>query len=83
MVKYIFDLDYTLYSKSDVNDKGTDKDFYDSFKPKEFMNHLLSKLDGNNFIFTNGNFGGAIKSGISIAEKYMKIFGSIINILMP
>ena len=32
----------------------------------------------NNFIgmcgdiFTNGNFGGAIKSGISIAEKYMK-----------
>ena len=33
MVKYVFDLDYTLYSKSDVNDTGSDKDFYESFKP--------------------------------------------------
>lgn len=60
MVKYIFDLDYTLYSASDVNDKGSDRDFYNSFKPKEFMNHLLDKLDGNNYIFTNGNFHHAM-----------------------
>ena len=60
MVKYVFDLDYTLYSKSDVNDTGSDKDFYESFKPKQFMNHLLDRLDGNNYIFTNGNWQHAI-----------------------
>ena len=60
MVKYVFDLDYTLYSRSDVNDSGSDKDFYNSFKPKQFMNHLLDKLDGNNYIFTNGNWQHAI-----------------------
>ena len=60
MVKYVFDLDYTLYSQSDVVDNGNEKDYYNSFKPKEFMNHLLERLDGNNYIFTNGNFEHAI-----------------------
>ena len=32
---YIFDLDYTLYSKYNVNDKGTDDEFYDSFNKKK------------------------------------------------
>ena len=75
MVKYIFDLDYTLYSKSDVNDTGSDKEFYESFKPKEFMNHLLDKLYGNNYIFTNGNFNHAIDvvKKMSLAQNFKDI----------
>ena len=34
---YIFDLDYTLYSKYDINDKGTDDEFYDSFQKKNIF----------------------------------------------
>jgi FMN phosphatase YigB (HAD superfamily) len=60
MVKYIFDLDYTLYSSNDVIDNTTSVEFYDSFKPKYFMNHLLDELNGNNYIFTNGNFEHAM-----------------------
>ena len=37
---YIFDLDYTLYSKYNINDKGTDEEFYDSFHKKTGLNEL-------------------------------------------
>jgi FMN phosphatase YigB (HAD superfamily) len=52
---YIFDLDYTLYSKYDVNDKGTDTQFYNSFKRKPLLSKLIKQLTGAKFIFTNGN----------------------------
>lgn len=52
---YIFDLDYTLYSKYNVNDKGTDDEFYDSFNKKKGLNELLESIK-RKYIFTNGNF---------------------------
>lgn len=55
MNAYIFDLDYTLYSKNDINDRGSDSAFYNSFKKKPLLSKLLKHLKGKKFIFTNGN----------------------------
>jgi FMN phosphatase YigB (HAD superfamily) len=51
---YVFDLDYTLYSKYNVNDKGNDDEFYNSFYEKQGMNQLLKSIK-RKYIFTNGN----------------------------
>ena len=55
MKSYIFDLDYTLYSENDVNDKGSNNQFYNSFKKKPLLSKLIKNLPGKKFIFTNGN----------------------------
>jgi putative hydrolase of the HAD superfamily len=55
MKSYIFDLDYTLYSEYDVNDKGSNNQFYKSFKKKPLLSKLIKNLPGKKFIFTNGN----------------------------
>ena len=62
MVKFIFDLDYTLYGLRDnINTSHNMDMYYNSFKPKMFLKSLLKqihKLSGekNEFIlFTNGN----------------------------
>lgn len=49
-LKFIFDLDYTLYSESEI-DKNN---YYNSFKKKPLLNFLLKKID-NKYIFSNGN----------------------------
>ena len=54
MYNYIFDLDYTLYSQNDVNETNTIM-FYQSFKQKPFLNNLIRSLNGNKYIFSNGN----------------------------
>jgi len=54
MNKYIFDLDWTLYSEMDISFINT-VDFYDSFKEKLYLNKLLKKLTGQKYIFSNGN----------------------------
>ena len=51
---YVFDLDYTLYNQEDVDETNTIM-FYKSFKEHKFMNRLLRSLDGNCYIFSNGN----------------------------
>jgi|UniRef100_A0A6C0LZH4 HAD superfamily hydrolase (TIGR01509 family) len=55
MKSYIFDLDYTLYSENDVNDKGSSNQFYNSFKKNPLLSKLLKQIRGKKFIFTNGN----------------------------
>jgi len=59
MVKFIFDLDYTLYSCHDCIETDNSEVFYNSFKQKNFMNHLLNQLDYDKFIFTNGSYSHA------------------------
>ena len=54
MPNYIFDLDFTLYSKHDI-DQSTNTKFYNSFRPNLFLIKLLTNLKGNKFIFSNGN----------------------------
>ena len=51
--KYIFDLDYTLYSSYDHIDTEDEHEYYSSFKEKSLMTQLLKKLD-NKYIITNG-----------------------------
>lgn len=53
-IKLIFDLDYTLYSNNEVNDK-TETTFYKSFKKKHLLNHLLHQVPYKKYIFSNGN----------------------------
>lgn len=65
MVKFIFDLDYTLYGiRDNINTSNNMDLYYDSFKPKLFLKSLLkqiTKLSGKNIntndfiLFTNGN----------------------------
>jgi len=54
MCNYIFDLDYTLYSPSDVDETNTIL-YYQSFEKKPFLNNLLRSLRGDKYIFSNGN----------------------------
>jgi FMN phosphatase YigB (HAD superfamily) len=53
MSTFIFDLDHTLYSDHDFNDKASD--IYPTFKEKPLMRKLLHQLPYNKFIITNGN----------------------------
>lgn len=46
--KFIFDLDLTLYSNFDFPD-------YKSIKRNKLLNSLLSELNGDKYIFSNGN----------------------------
>ena len=59
MVKFIFDLDYTLYSANDCIETDNSNIFYNSFKKKKFMNHLLRQIDYEKYIFTNGSYSHA------------------------
>uniref|UniRef100_A0A6C0EKI4 Pyrimidine 5'-nucleotidase n=1 Tax=viral metagenome TaxID=1070528 RepID=A0A6C0EKI4_9ZZZZ len=54
MPNYIFDLDFTLYSKHDI-DQTTNTKYYKSIEPNLFLNKLLSRLNGTKYIFSNGN----------------------------
>ena len=51
--KYIFDLDYTLYTNRDHSNTEDEQQYYSSFKPKSFMTKLLKKIE-NKYIITNG-----------------------------
>ncbi len=59
MVKFIFDLDYTLYSANDCIETDNSNIFYNSFRKKKFMNHLLDQIKHDKYIFTNGSYSHA------------------------
>ena len=59
MVKFIFDLDYTLYSANDCIETDNSNIFYNSFRKKNFMNHLLDQIKHDKYIFTNGSYSHA------------------------
>ena len=67
MPNFIFDLDFTLYSKHDI-DQTTDTKYYKSIGPNNFLNKLLSQLNGNKYIFSNGN-----KSHVDFVLYKMKL----------
>lgn len=56
MPTYIFDLDYTLYSETEIKDMILTKEYYESFKKKPYLKRLLKQLSGDKYIFTNGNY---------------------------
>ncbi len=42
MVKYIFDLDLTLYSEHDFKDSKNENEFYNSFRKKGFFKTTIN-----------------------------------------
>ena len=55
MAKYIFDLDFTLYSEHDFTDSKSENKYYNSFKRKNFLKQLLSEVKGSKYLLTNAN----------------------------
>ena len=74
MYNYIFDLDFTLYSKYNI-DQTTDTKYYKSIGPNIFLNKLLNQLNGNKYIFSNGN-----KSHVDFVLDKMKLNSFFIKI---
>jgi len=53
--KYVFDLDFTLYSKGEFTQTENAEIFYNSFKFKPFLKHLFESIKHKKYIFTNGS----------------------------
>ncbi len=56
MVKYVFDLDLTLYSDNDYKESNNEKIYYNSFKEKSYMKDLLRTIKHNKYILTNATY---------------------------
>jgi FMN phosphatase YigB (HAD superfamily) len=59
-IKFIFDLDMTLYSKFDFRQYAVEDKYYNSFKQKHFLHSILSRLPYDKFILTNATKDHAI-----------------------
>lgn len=55
MVKYVFDLDLTLYSTLDYKVGSSLQKMYADFKPKLYLRGLLNAIPHDKYIITNGN----------------------------
>jgi HAD superfamily hydrolase (TIGR01509 family) len=78
MVKYIFDLDLTLYSENDFIDHSNPRLFYNSFKEKRMLKQLLSLIDYKKFILTNASYDHAVDvmKRLNITDQFHSIISS-------
>ena len=76
MVKFIFDLDLTLYSENDYTDTEVEKKYYNSFKKKNFVKQL-SQITDKKYILTNANLSHA--SLVLKKTNLMDTFDDIIS----
>lgn len=86
MVKYIFDLDHTLYSDNDFKDSENEEVYYNSFKNKNFVKQLLSQLKDKKYIMTNANLNHAsiVLKKTNLLDSFHDIISSdIANSLKP
>ena len=86
MVKYIFDLDFTLYSEHDFKDSKNENEYYDSFRKKTFLKQLLTKLKGQKFLLTNANLEhtSAVLEKIGLMNLFKDVISSdIVNSYKP
>ena len=44
MAKFVFDLDLTLYAETDYTDNKSETKYYNSFKNKNFVRQLLTRV---------------------------------------
>ena len=77
MVKFIFDLDLTLYAETDFVDNESEKKYYNSFKNKNFVRQLLSQIPDKKYILTNANLSHA--SLVLKKTNLMNVFDDIIS----
>lgn len=77
MNHWLFDLDFTLYSKFDINDK-TKQQYYNSFSKKPLLNNLIKTLDGKKYIFSNANYEhvNEVLSKMKLKTLFKKIASS-------
>jgi FMN phosphatase YigB (HAD superfamily) len=79
MVKYIFDLDHTLYSSNDcVENDANPLKYYNSFKHKNFLKQLLSNIDYNKYILTNANLAHAkdVLKRLDLSKQFKDIIST-------
>ena len=62
MVKFIFDLDYTLYGKNMFTEHNNEDVYYSSFHPSHFnfLKKLLKTIKEKKYILTNANEAHAL-----------------------
>tara|TARA_B100001093_G_C26742371_1_gene977256 strand:+ start:650 stop:1144 length:495 start_codon:yes stop_codon:yes gene_type:complete len=77
MVKFIFDLDLTLYSETDYVDNESERKYYNSFKKKNFVKQLLTQIPHNKYILTNANLAHA--SVVLKKTNLLDLFNDIIS----
>lgn len=86
MVKFVFDLDLTLYSEHDCDDSLPIEQYYESFRPKPGLKKLLTTIPYPKYILTNATFAHAIDvlNRLGIYSKFRKIISAdMTNSLKP
>lgn len=78
MVKFIFDLDLTLYSENDYTDHSNPRIFYSSFKEKRVLKQLLTLIDYKKYILTNASYDHAVDvmKRLNIIDQFHSIISS-------
>jgi HAD superfamily hydrolase (TIGR01509 family) len=56
MVKFVFDLDLTLYSDKECTESNNERIYYNSFKEKKQLKQLLDNVKYNKYILTNATY---------------------------
>jgi HAD superfamily hydrolase (TIGR01509 family) len=59
-IKFIFDLDLTLYADNEYNDTTDENEYYNSFKRKPFLKEILNSIPHHKYILTNASKEHAI-----------------------
>jgi len=59
-IKFVFDLDLTLYSDNEYNDTTNEDEYYNSFKRKPFLREILNSIPYPKYILTNASKDHAI-----------------------
>jgi len=86
MVKYIFDLDLTLYSENDCNENLEETEYYNSFKQKNFVKQLLGQIKDKKYILTNASLGHAsiVLDKTNLMDSFDDIISSdMVNAFKP
>lgn len=72
-IKFIFDLDLTLYGDNEYSDTTDEKEYYESFKRKPFLKEILNSIPHPKYILTNASKDHAVdvlkKMGLSKCFK--------------
>ena len=86
MVKYIFDLDLTLYSEHDYKDSEIETEYYSSFRKKNFLKQLLNQVKGKKYLLTNANLAhtSVVLEKLNLLDIFEDVISSdVVNSYKP
>lgn len=77
-IKFVYDLDLTLYSDNDYTDSEDENIFYNSFKRKPFLKEILQSIPHPKYILTNASKDHAedVLKRMGIAKCFKNIMSS-------